>query len=61
MMDNCLGKKSTYIFERRYVNSPNVRYDNSALKYWQKMIGQEALSCLPQAYGKETTEFLFSN
>lgn len=60
-MDNCLGKKSTYIFERRYVNSPNVRYDNSALKYWQKMIGQEALSCLPQAYGKETTEFLFSN
>ena len=60
-MDNCLGKKSTYIFERRYVNSPNGSYDNSALKYWQKMIGQEALSCLPQAYGKGITELLFSN
>ena len=52
-MDSCLNSKSAYIFERRYEDLPSGYYDYDVLKYWEKMIGQEAISCLPQAYGKQ--------
>ena len=60
-MDSCLNSKSAYIFERRYEDLPSGYYDYDVLKYWEKMIGQEAISCLPQAYGKQINELLFFN
>ena len=43
-MDSCLNSKSAYIFERRYEDLPSGYYDYDVLKYWEKMIGQEAIS-----------------
>lgn len=60
-MDNCLKSKSAYIFERRYKGVSDGGYDDLSLKYWDKMIGQEAISCLPQAYGKGIRELLLSD
>lgn len=53
--------KNGVIGGQQYEDLPSGYYDYDVLKYWEKMIGQEAISCLPQAYGKQINELLFFN